>query len=191
MAGLTSNRKGMRRFLLAYSQGKRSAYRDHPLNRGWFARHPRIDAAAWGSNPLELEMAGAIVLAQETDPLQVLMLGTYVGSCLGLGGMWSESAVACLLDANKQVIYARNAAGQVLARQLIAIDERDRLVCFPVYPVNADDALVRAFDDYDHSLARTLGIDIYRRDPDACDDYHVELILASEWYDDLVPDRGL
>jgi len=177
------NRKTLRRFLQGYANGGNHSYLDHPLNREWYARHPRIRAAEWGSNNVrELTEDGSIELSIETDPLEILMLGSYVGSCLGLGGPCEYSSVACLVDANKQVVYARDTAGRVVARQLVAIDERDRLICFEVYPQAADAQLLQAFRRYDAALARSLGIEIYRENEG--DFYEVKNILAVEWWDD-------
>jgi hypothetical protein len=183
-AGLDSNRKGLRRFLREQAEGRSGAYLAHPLNRAWFARHPRIDAAAWQDSALRIDVDGlaGVQLARASDPLDILMLGTHVGSCLGLGGICDFSAVACLLDANKQVVYARDAAGRVLARQLLAIDERERLICFAVYPANACPALLRAFHAFDKAMAASLGIGIYRHDDD--DGYDVAIVLAEYWWDD-------
>lgn len=186
LAGLGSNRKGLRRFLLAYCQGRTSTYLDHPLNRAWFARHPRIDAKIWDRNghAQRAEGAGDITLALEADPLEILMLGTFVGSCLGLGGLCDYSAVACLLDANKQVVYARDASGRILARQLLAIDESERLICFAIYPVTTDEALIRAFHGFDGALAQALGIDIYTTQDD--EKYDIAAVVAQDWWDDGV-----
>lgn len=190
LAGLEAidNRKALRRFLLAYSQDRAHACLDHPLNRAWFARHPRIDAGMWAKDPLSSPVEGTrdIALARETDPLEILMLGTYVGSCLGIGGLCNYSAVACLLDANKQVVYARDGAGRVLARQLLAIDERDRLICFAVYPVTANAVLLNAFAAFDVALARALGIEMYSPQDDGA--YDIPIVLAKYWWDDGVWD---
>ena len=184
LAGMDDNRKGLWRFLLEHGQGRTHAYLDHPLNRAWFARHPRIDADLWcGKAPAPTsEGTHGINLAIETDPLEILMLGTYVGSCLGLGGYFDYSALACLLDANKQVIYARDSAGRVLARQLVAIDERDRLVMFEVYPASAPKSLVRALHAFSQVLAKALGIELYRNREH--EEYEVVTILARDWRDD-------
>jgi hypothetical protein len=186
LAGLTArdNRTGLRRFLTAYCQGEAHAHLDHPRNRAWFVQHSRIDPSLW--SPREARGHDGeqpeFQITVETDPLEVLMLGTYVGSCLGLGGLCDYSAVACLLDVNKQVLYARNAKGRVLARQLIAIDERDRLVCFDVYPVTAGDALRAAFKAHNAALAQSLGIEMYRNLAGDC--YDIPVILAQHWWDD-------
>jgi hypothetical protein len=177
------NKKTLRRFLLGYAQGGVHAYLDHPLNRAWYARHPRINAGVWGSdNVRQIVGDGAFTITIETDPLEVLMLGSYVGSCLGLGGLCEYSTVACLVDANKQVAYARDAAGRVVARQLLAIDERDRLVCFAVYPDTKDATLRQAFKQFNTALASALALDIYRDDDK--EGYEVQIILAVEWWDD-------
>ncbi len=184
LAGLDSERKGLRRLLLAYCQGRADTYLDHPLNRAWFARHPRIDAALWNTGVTSNLRYGdrEIRIGLETEPLEILMLGTYVGSCLSLGGIGDYSTVACLLDANKQVVYARDANGRVLARQLLAIDEADRLVCFHVYPTTADEVLQQAFAEFDATLAQALGIDLFRsREGET---YDVEVLLANDWWDD-------
>jgi hypothetical protein len=172
------NKKTLRRVLLDHARGGAPSFLAHPLNRAWHARHPRIDAATWsGAGAWSIAIDGGVRIAIETDPLEVLMLGSYVGSCLGLGGICEYSAVACLVDANKQVAYARDAAGRVVARQLLAIDTRDRLVCFAVYPA----ILLPAFREFDERLAQALGVEVYRDDGDG---YDVEIILANEWWDD-------
>ncbi len=179
------NKKTLRRFLLGYAKGGQHAHLDHPLNRAWYARHPRVDPALWGTDTVCHRVGDASVkIGIETDPLEVLMMGNYVGSCLALGGLCDYSSVACLVDANKQVAYARDAAGRVLARQLLAIDERDRLICFAVYPTTTDSTLREAFKQFDTRLATALGLEIYRDGPDAS--YEVATILAIEWWDDGV-----
>lgn len=127
---------------------------------------------------------GAVTIALETDPLEVLMLGTYVGSCLGLGGVCDYSAVACLLDANKQILYARDASGTVVARQLLAIDERDRLVCFNVYPLTADGALLCSFKAYNTALAAAMGVELYVDGEEG--DYKIVEVVSEAWWDDGV-----
>jgi len=177
------NRKTLRRFLRAYANGDAHNYLDHPLNAAWHARHPRVNTAIWNSATVRECVEGSQVsISIESDPLEVLMLGSYVGSCLGLGGLCEYSAVACLVDANKQVAYARDAAGRVVARQLLAIDESDRLVCFEVYPHTVDASLKQAFKRFNSALANALSLDLYR-DDDAVP-YEIQIILAKEWWDD-------
>ena len=111
-------------------------------------------------------------------------MGTYVGSCLSLGGDYAYSALAVLLDLNKQVLYARDANGKVLGRQLVAISQNDELVCFEVYPVNASAAIKNLFFEYDIDFAKALDIDLYEgvKDPDPL--YTIDQILSQDWWDD-------
>jgi hypothetical protein len=175
------NGRGLRRALRHYAESdKRFAHLDHPLNQAWFAAHPRIDRELWCHTSLQ-QQYGEITLGLETDPLEILMLGTYTGTCLGLGGLCDYSAAACLLDANKQVIYARDARGRVIARQLLGIDEKERLVSFTVYPLETEKGLQKAFLEYDKTLASKLGLERYQ-DDDA--GYDLTIILASYAWDD-------
>lgn len=73
----------------------------------------------------------------------------------------------------------------MVARQLLAIDEEDRLVCYAVYPVTANAALLRAFQAYDAAMAQALGIELYRNQGDD-EGHHVVEILARSWWDDGV-----
>ncbi len=179
-----NNRKGLRRFLSHAGNGNTLNYLQHPLNQAWYLKHPRIRQASWqaGLQHAVLTAQGNLTLAFEHDPFEALMLGTYVGSCLGLGGLCDYSAAACLLDANKQVLYARNASGKVVARQLLAIDEADQLVCFAVYPENVSQELKTAFKNYDKELAAHLGLPLYQDGEGSS--YDVTTILAQCWWDD-------
>lgn len=96
--------------------------------------------------------------------------------------MCDYSAAACLLDANKQVIYARDARGRVIARQLLGIDEKERLVSFTVYPLETGPGLQKAFLEYDKALAAQLGIQCYAKDDE--DRYELAIILANHAWDD-------
>jgi len=177
------NRRGLRRFLRAYLNGDTDYLRRHPATLAWVRRHSRIDIDVW-TQGLTRHVAGRdgreLTIRLEHDALEVLKMGTYVGSCLGLGGPFSSLAAAALLDINKQVLYARDAQGTVVARQLVAITDDDRLASFPVYPASARRTMQREFDDYDRRFAAALGIP---RLPNNAP-YDVELVLARDWYDD-------
>ncbi|MES2041208.1 MAG: hypothetical protein V4495_25600 [Pseudomonadota bacterium] len=188
LAGLdsdpSSNRKGLRHFLKDVKAGKPLNYLDHPLNLDWYAAHPCVNKTLWqkGLQKAAIIDGATVQLAFEQDPFEILKLGTYVGSCLSVGGFCNYSAVACLLDANKQVIYARNEKGRVIARQLVAIDEKDRLFCCDVYPYQCSPAMQAAFKSYDQELADLLGIKLYREE--AGSNYDVVTVLAQGWWDD-------
>ena len=183
------NRRGLRRFLRALLNGDAEHLLRHPATQDWARRHPRIDLAVWirgFERRIDSDDGQQVVVRLEQDPLEVLKMGTYVGSCLGLGGSFSYSAAAALLDINKQVLYARNEQGAVIARQLLAISDKDELVPFAVYPESAAAPVRRAFDRYDTELASALGI--ARVDPTQA--YAIEHVLSQEWWDDGAWDPG-
>jgi hypothetical protein len=93
-------------------------------------------------------------------------MGTYVGSCLGLGGICADSSAAVLLDINKQVVYARDQHGKVIGRQLLAISKEDELVCFSVYPLSMKTEFQTLFMKYDCAFANLLGLPLYQEKKD-------------------------
>jgi hypothetical protein len=126
------NRRGLRRFLRALLSGDTEHLLRHPATQDWARRHPRIDLAAWirgFERRIDSADGQQVVIRLEQDPLEVLKMGTYVDSCLGLGG-----------------------------GQLLAISDKDELVPFAVYPESAAPPLQRAFDRYVTELASALGI---------------------------------
>lgn len=183
------NRRGLRRFLRALLGGDTEHLLRHPATQDWARRHPRIDLAVWirgFERRIDSDDGQQVVIRLEQDPLEVLQMGTYVGSCLGLGGGLTYSAAAALLDINKQVLYARNEQGAVIARQLLAISDKDELVPFAVYPESAAPPVQRAFDRYDTELASVLGIARL----DLTEAYQIENVLSQDWWDDGAWDPG-
>ena len=88
------NRRGLRRFLRAHLAGDPDYLLRHPATVAWARRHPGIDLATWtrGIDHHFTTDGRAVSIRLERDPLEVLKLGTYVGSCLGLGGSFACSA---------------------------------------------------------------------------------------------------
>jgi hypothetical protein len=182
---IDSNRRGLRRFLSHYLAGDRDWLHRHPATQLWFRRHPQIDPAIWLSGislAAEIPPHGLVRIKLETDPLEALRLGTYVGSCLSVGGLCDYSAAAVVLDVNKQVLYAIDSKGVVLARQLVAISDADTLVTFYVYPLRTSAHLKALFHDYDLHLAATLGIQL----ADSESEYNIAPILSQRFWDDGV-----
>ncbi|MEM7201510.1 MAG: hypothetical protein AAF628_14670 [Planctomycetota bacterium] len=183
---LEDNRRSLRRLIRACFAGDATFVREHPANQQWLRQHAALDVARWLDGiclTRTLAGHGTVTLALEQDPLEVLRLGTYVGSCLGLGGQFAASAAAIALDVNKHVVFARDAEGRFLARQVLAITQDDKLACYRVYP-DPGDALRALFADYDRAFAAALGVPI--EIDDAGD--KVALPLASDWWDDGVWD---
>ena len=181
------NRRALRRLLGAHWRGDTDYVWNHPQTRLWRQKHPGIDWEIWrGGLTVEgmTDTGVAVTLTVENDPLEALKLGTYVGSCLGLGGDFAYSAAAVVLDVNKQVVYARDARGTVVGRQLVALSEDRKLVCFYVYPLDAQKRLGPLFAAYDRQWSAALGLPIYEADSD--EDYDIAHILSHDWWDDSV-----
>ena len=181
----SENRRALRRLLDAHWRGDTDYVWNHPKTRWWRQKHPGIDWNVWrGGLVVEgvTDAGAAVTLAVETDPLEALKLGTYVGSCLGLGGAFAYSAAAVVLDFNKQVVYARDAKGKVVGRQVVALSEAQQMVCFEVYPLDAQKRLGPLFAAYDRQWSAALGLPVY--DADGDEEYDIAHILSHEWWDD-------
>lgn len=179
------NRRAFRRYLKALLEGNDKYILTHPLTLRWLSKHPALNVDLWDKGICvseRLEELGPVTLSVERDPLEALKLGTHVGSCLGLGGGLTYSALAVVLDFNKQVIYARDDRGRMLARQLVAISEDDRLVCFEVYPLGSHQRLRQLFREYDRRFAEALGVALYKDSEE--DKYTIAQILSERWWDD-------
>lgn len=181
---LADNRRALRKFLRAHMDGDAAYVARHPLTRRWLAAHPMVDPRRWTTGiTLEADVPaiGPLTLRVETDPLEALRLGTYVGSCLSVRGLCDYSAVAVALDVNKQVVYARNHRGSVIARQLLAVSEGAELVAFAVYPLSAPEAVRRLFARYDREFAAELGLALWSGQDE---DYRIAEVISSRWWDD-------
>lgn len=182
LSSLDGNRRPLRRYLKAWSLGDRGYLLRHPTTQAWLSQHPTLPIKAWVDGirrEYQSPETGALVLAIERDPYEVLRLGTHAGSCLGLGGPLMYSAAANVLDFNKAVVYARNPNGRVVARQLVALSEAETLVCFGVYCSHSRKRFEEHFHSFDKDLAEHLGVALHRGE-----DYEVAVILADEWWDD-------
>jgi hypothetical protein len=183
------NKRALRRALRAHLAGDEGYLSRHPENQRWLREHPRLSAHLWSHGVVlrkrqqRDDPASEVVLRLEREPLEVLRLGSYVGSCFGLGGSMSHSAAAVLLDVNKQVIYCRDRRGRVLARQILAISETDQLVCFDVYP-DVDEELRQLFWEYDWAFAEALGVELLDPEDPEQPSEEVRLLLAHDWWYD-------
>ncbi|NQZ58470.1 MAG: hypothetical protein HRT88_13510, partial [Lentisphaeraceae bacterium] len=117
----------------------------------------------------------------ETNPLEVLKMGTYVGSCYGLGGMYAHSAAAVALDINKQVLYLRDEKGKVHGRQLLVIDTSGKLVCFEVYPSAVSEEVRAHFAAYNIAFSDELNCQVYEGEDD---DAEIDFLISEWWYQD-------
>ncbi|MEO0973959.1 MAG: hypothetical protein AAFX85_12775 [Pseudomonadota bacterium] len=186
-----TNRRALRKLLHAHWSHQRDFVRTHPTSVEWISKHRRYTMAVWFSTSEKTMYVDGkeVTLALEHDPIEVLAMGTYVGTCYGMGGMCSESPAAVVLDVNKNVVYARDASGRVIGRQLLALADDGRLVGFEVYPATATESLAGAFRKFARGLASEMEVPVFGwRDEEHLDDhfepYEISSLLSTEWYDD-------
>lgn len=128
-----------------------------PKNAEWIsAARSRMNVDAWLAprrRDIVVPKSGAeqkstrFVLAIEEDPLEVLRMGIPFGTCLALeSGCNAASTVLNAIEANKRVLYVRNANGSVVARKLLAISKTANLIGYNLYIAvsGAEEAAIRA-----------------------------------------------
>lgn len=184
-ADTEENRGPYRQLLRAIDEGcgHRSWALGLPLNGAWLRAHAVARHPAWKegfSVSVRLPEAGEVTLSLEDDLQEILRMGTRFGTCLSFGGCNSHSPAAVALDANKRVLHARDAAGKIIARQLLALTDNGDLVCFPVYALRHRAAMRAAFATYDLTLSQALKAPVWR----SREDYEIRAIVCRHWYDD-------
>lgn len=191
---LDDNRRSLRRMIRAVFHGDESYLARHPQNQRWMAQlAEEVSAEAaqvWRSPPtvtVEVEGLGRVTLGPEHRPLEALRMGTYVGSCYGLGGSFRYAAAAVVLDVNKQVVFARREDGSFLARQIVGVSDAWTLHCCYVYPDQNDGPLLEAFLDYDRELAAACGMSLAGSDEED-DESVLCLVSMNSWEEGVVFD---
>lgn len=128
---------------------------------------------------------GAWALHLECEPLQILQMGNRFNTCLARGGCNQHSSIANAVDLDKRVVYARDARGHFVGRQLWAVAQNGALVGFTMYstlPQTAKSeraALQRAFATHARNFAGWCGLEL-------ADEGEVAACAVGEWYDDGV-----
>jgi hypothetical protein len=152
---------------------RRDTKRSFPPNLAWIeSARQRMNVDAWlAPRRKEIRVARPsadgnvrFVLELEEDPLEVLRMGIPFGTCLALdSGCNAASTVLNAIEANKRVLYVRNASGNVVARKLLAISKDGRLVGYNLY-VSASGveeiAIRAAVLELCHELARDAGVEL-------------------------------
>ncbi|GEP43769.1 hypothetical protein [Brevifollis gellanilyticus] len=179
------NARAMRQLLRSCQeqQDKRSWTLQHPRNQSWLHRQPSTRRELWMEGFVvekEVQDVGVLQLGPEDDLQAILRMGTEFGTCLSAGSFNSFSTAANALDANKRVLYARDAKGKPWARQLVAISESGHLVCFPVYARQQHAQMRDLFGTYDHTLAHLLRLPLWRTSSYA----DIAPLVCKDWYDD-------
>lgn len=191
-ATLTTNRALLHKLLRAWVDGDTDWPRTRPENaafleslaaRGadvdvWLGAHPRRVRL----RPLPKTPAQTFTLALETDPLHVLQMGNYFDTCLSAGtGCNAFSTVTNAVERNKRVLYARDAAGRVVARQLLGISAEGGLLGFHIYCSLENEPMAEAL----RAAMRRYGIAFAARCRiPLAESGTIPTLFAEEWYDD-------
>jgi len=125
----------------------------------------------------ESDYEGKIVLEIETDPFHVLFMGEYgFASCLSLRGSNVWSAVSNAIDIDKAVVWARDPAGNIVGRRLIALTPQG-LVSYRTYTNRHGLSLDGFFEKFLDAYAEHCGTKVTHRVSPAP-------LLSDDWYDD-------
>lgn len=112
-------------------------YRQHlSRNNGWVKEaSDRINIKAWFCpETCEVDIDGLpIKICVSSDPFRIFLMGSYFGTCLSLDKFNCDSVLANAYDANKAVVFAVDANGQVLARKLVCVNSDYKLIGYRVY----------------------------------------------------------
>jgi hypothetical protein len=155
--------------------------RDAPENRAFVAERPEIDWRPWidgvGTVTVQAANGRQLHLALEDDPLEVFRMGAHFQTCLSPGSMNYFSVFANAADVNKRVLYARDAAGKVVGRCLLALTAQAQLLVFEAYCHDSQAGFPQVCTDFAWDLARRMGTRVVPHGT-------VPALVASDWYDD-------
>ncbi len=110
----------------------------HPENDAWLERFETagFSAAHWLDDwSTDFQVDGRhIDLVAETDPAEILEMGSHFQTCLSLdGGFNAFSVLTNILEVNKKVLIGRDVEGNVVLRKLIGITLKGELVGYHTY----------------------------------------------------------
>jgi hypothetical protein len=179
------NSRAFKKFLNHYLDGDTNYIINHQCNQNWLKKNNLINFDPWLKGFNRRYHLGVdkktYTLKIELDPLEELKHGTYVGTCTGIGGNHSLSAIGTVLDINKRVIYAFDDHNHIVLRQIVAVTTEGKLACLSVYPDSATTDEKQLFFKFNKDLAYEMQIEIAPEDYD----YRVEFLLATFWYHDF------
>lgn len=112
-------------------------------------------------------------------PLEAIQMGNYFDtSCVAVEKTNGWAAAGNAVDINKQVLYAMDDSGRIVARVLTAITDDKKLAYFATYS-NVPVELGRCFKDYVDGWAKQLGVEVQRGNKG-----NIHPLVATRWYDD-------
>jgi len=125
----------------------------------------------------ESDYEGKILLEVETDPFHVLFMGEYgFASCLSLRGSNVWSAVSNAIDIDKVVVWARDPAGNIVGRRLIALTPQG-VVSYRTYTNRHGLSLDGFFEKFLDAYAEHCGTQVTHK-------ISTGPLLSDDWYDD-------
>lgn len=179
------NARAFKKFLSHYLDGDINYLVNHERNQIWLKKNDCINFEPWLEGFQRRYHLGndktTFTIKIELDPLEALKHGTYAGTCTGIGGNYSWSALGTVLDINKKVVYAFNDRNQIICRQIVAVSKDRELVCYAIYPEETKKEVKQLFAQYDKALAEAMGIKV----AELYADYAIESILTTYWWDDF------
>lgn len=185
------NRQLLRKLLRGECRGDRAWIIEQGENARFLRDVARlgIETAAWlapMSRVVESPL-GPCRIELETDPLHVLQMGNYFGTCLSEGDCNSFSTVANAVEINKRIIFLYDARGMVLGRKLIVLDRQGRIIGFRTYfsgPEKHWPWAKQALDQFCRELAGRCGGKLHRFPADHDHSKPMKLELFAKWYND-------
>ncbi|MEW5851874.1 MAG: hypothetical protein AB2A00_24000 [Myxococcota bacterium] len=168
---------------LAAANPGRPIVRASAENQAWLASaQDHMDVAAWlAPRRRTVELNGrSLTLHLEEDPLEVLRMGIPFHTCLSLtDGENAASTIINALDANKRVLYVRDASGTILARKLLAITEEHQLLGYRLYVASRELApqIAHQVEKMCRELAEACGVERTNHG-------RPRQLHAGFWYDD-------
>ena len=158
------------------------ALHERAPNAAWRARAATLlDTQAWleGFDVTLTQQEARWRIYTASEPLDSLKMGTYFGTCLSLDGMYAASALLNTLDANKHVVYVRDAQGALLARKLIALTSEQELLGFVTYVLPPHDRhkMTRRIDQAVAQFAQRCGVAL-------CHEGSPQGLHGERWYND-------
>lgn len=156
--------------------------RDAPQNRAFVESLPRLDWSPWIGG-VGTVAHGRLRLALEDDPLEIFRMGAHFQTCLSPGAMNYYSVFANAADINKRVLYARDDAGKVVGRCLLALTATGGLVRFDAYCHDGSLGFDKICTDFAADLACRMKTELVSFG-------RVPTLVASDWYDDGLCDLG-
>jgi hypothetical protein len=156
-------------------------FNEHPENQRFVqsmsALGLKLEPWLYGDLSMTKEEQGlSVTVSLERDPLEVFQMGAAFNTCLAPRDCNFFSVLANFVDANKQVIYARDAAGTIQARCLVALASTGGLLLYHVYKHHLAwvEGLVLAFID---QLAERMGTVLVSAG-------QPRRLVSPDWYDD-------